>query len=234
MSLSERQSELVDTHRTIHEEKLPYVLVGGWAVSAFQTRFTADIDMVLPEDAVDDYSHLLSEKGYTKEFEADVGNVYEGRVLRYTKPVGEHSVEFDAVVDALRCRQTDAEWSYSYLREHSVVEPLEIEKGLEARVPEPSLLFALKIHSGRLADARDLLVIAAETELDSVGTHLHRGRPEALVEQIERTLERFEQESFEDSFKGVFEQGSFPTGHVEEVAESLELQLQELDASGHR
>ncbi|MDY7082745.1 MAG: hypothetical protein SXQ77_10155, partial [Halobacteria archaeon] len=67
--------------------------------------------------------------------------------------MGDHSVEFDALVGALRCRQTDAEWSYSYLEDHSVVEPLEVAGGLEARVPEPSLLFALKIHSGRLADA---------------------------------------------------------------------------------
>ncbi|MDY7082746.1 MAG: hypothetical protein SXQ77_10160, partial [Halobacteria archaeon] len=108
MSLSERQSELIDTHETIHEEGLPYILVGGWAVSAFQTRFTTDIDMVLPEDSLDDYDSILTDIGYTKEFESDVANIYEGRIVRYTKPVGENAVEFDALVGALRCRQTDA------------------------------------------------------------------------------------------------------------------------------
>lgn len=35
MSLPERQSELVDTHRAIENVELPYLLVGDWAVSAF-------------------------------------------------------------------------------------------------------------------------------------------------------------------------------------------------------
>lgn len=34
----EHQSELVDTHRAIQAEEMPYVLVGGWAVSASQAR----------------------------------------------------------------------------------------------------------------------------------------------------------------------------------------------------
>ena len=53
MSLPERQSELIDTHRAVQDADLPYVLVGGWAVSAFQTRFTTDIDTVIPDTALD-------------------------------------------------------------------------------------------------------------------------------------------------------------------------------------
>lgn len=59
MSLSERQAELVETHRAVHDADLPYVLVGGWAVSAFQTRFTTDVDMVIPETALEEYDELL-------------------------------------------------------------------------------------------------------------------------------------------------------------------------------
>ena len=63
MSLPERQSELVATHREIQAADLPYVLVGGWAVSAFQTRFTTDIDAVIPETSLDDYEALLGDRG---------------------------------------------------------------------------------------------------------------------------------------------------------------------------
>jgi hypothetical protein len=153
MSLQERQAELIDTHRAVQAEKLPYVLVGGWAISAFQTRFTTDVDMVIPETELDAYDVLLDELGYSKAFDNDVANVYEGRIVRYEKPVGDNAVEFDALVGALRCRQTDAEWSYRYLHEHSIVESLEVAEGLTARIPEPALLLALKLHSGRLADA---------------------------------------------------------------------------------
>lgn len=36
MSLQERQAELIGTHRAVQDAELSYVLVGGWAVSAFQ------------------------------------------------------------------------------------------------------------------------------------------------------------------------------------------------------
>ena len=89
MSLSERQAELVDTHRAIQDADLPYVLVGGWAVSAFQTRITVDVDMVIPESSLEDYDALLGELGYQKESDTDVSNIYEGRMVQYVKPVGE-------------------------------------------------------------------------------------------------------------------------------------------------
>ena len=225
MSLTERQSELVDTHRTIQDEELPYVLVGGWAVTAFQTRFTTDVDMVIPKASLSDYDSLLNDLGYTKQFDSDVANVYEGRIVGYEKSVGENAVEFDVLVGALRCRQTDAEWSYRYLEEHSVIESLNVAEDLTARIPEPALLFALKLHSGRVADARDLVVIGSQTEFDQIGQHIHRGKSEALKEQIERVLERLEEGGFEDSFKGVFEQEELPEGEVDTLTEFLQMQL---------
>ena len=203
MSLTERQSELVDAHRVIQDEELPYVLVGGWAVTAFQTRFTVDIDMVLPEISLDSFDGLLTNLGYIKSFDTDVANVYEGRIVRYEKMVGENAVEFDALVGALRCRQTDAEWSYRYLEEHSVIRSLNVAEDLTARIPEPALLFAIKLHSGRLADARDLVVLGSQAEFDRIEQHLHRGDPEKLEEQIEQVLGRLEKDGFEDSFKSV-------------------------------
>src|SRR6056297_761237 len=121
MSLQERQSELIETHRTVHDADLPYVLVGGWAVSAFQTRFTTDIDTVIPATALADYESILGDRGYAKTFEKDISNQYEGRMVQFMKPVGDNVVTFEALVDAMGCRQTDAEWSYRYLHQHSTV-----------------------------------------------------------------------------------------------------------------
>jgi hypothetical protein len=225
MSLPERQAELVETHRDVHDADLPYVLVGGWAVSAFQTRFTTDVDMVIPETALEDYDELLRDRGYTKEADDDVSNVYEGRMIQYEKAVGDYAVEFDALVGALRCRQTDAEWSYKYLHEHSVVESLEVAEDLPARIPEPSLLFSLKLHSGRMADARDLLVLGATAEYDRIERHLHRGDSEKLAERIESVLSVLEQDGFEDSFKGVFRQQELPGDELGELVRFLRTQL---------
>lgn len=229
MSLPERQAELVATHRAIRDAGLPYVLVGGWAVSAFQTRFTTDIDAVIPETALDDYETLLADRGYEKEFEADVSNQYEGRMVQFSKTVGDNEVTFEALVEAIRCRQTDAEWSYRYLHEHSTVASLDVADDLEGRIPEPSLLFALKLHSGRTADTRDLVVISTRADFDRIERHLHRGDPDRLDDQITAVVERLKDDGFEDSFKGVFQQEELPADAVSELVAFLTDQRAKLE-----
>lgn len=228
MSLPERQSELVETHRGIQKAGLPYVLVGGWAVSAFQTRFTTDIDIVIPATALDDYDSHLVHLGYEKQFEKDVSNHYEGQMIQYAKPVGEHEVTFEMIVDAMGCRQTDAEWSYRYLHEHSTVESIDVAEDLDGRIPEPALLFATKLHSGRTADTRDLVVLSTRTEFDRIERHVHRGDPEKLDGQIETVLGRLQQDGFEDSFKGVFRQEQLPADAIDELVSFLSDQRDEI------
>lgn len=177
---SERQHELIETHRAIQEEELPYVLIGDWAVSAFQARLTMDIDMVIPTRALNEYERVLKELGFYKELDVDVSNVYEGRMIQFEKQIGENSITFDALVGAVRCRQTDAEWSFDYLKGHSIFETLTIAPDLESRIPEPALLFAIKLHSGRTADARDLVVIGSRVVWENIEQHLHRGEPSQL------------------------------------------------------
>ncbi|WP_226022062.1 hypothetical protein [Halomicrobium salinisoli] len=228
MSLSERQSELADTHRAVQDAGLPYVLVGGWAVSAFQTRFTTDIDTVVPATSLDDYESLLGDLGYEKQFERAVSNEYEGQMIQYTKAVGENAVKFETLVDAIRCRQTDAEWSYRHLHEHSTIESLPVAEGLDGRIPEPALLFAMKLHSGRTADTRDFVVIGAQAEFDRIERHVHRGDPEKLDEQIETVLDRLQEDDFEDSFKGVFRQQELPADAVDQLVSFLSAQRNRL------
>jgi hypothetical protein len=225
MSLEERQAELVDTHRAIQGEGLSNVLVGGWAVSAFETRFTTDVDMVIPDAELDAYDTLLGGRGYTKEFDEDVANVYEGRIVQYEKAVGDYAVFATLQVGALRCRQTDAEWSYQYLHDHSVVKELAVAEELTARIPEPELLFALKLHSGRLADARDLVIGGSQVEFDRIGRHHQRGNRERLVERIEGVLEELERDGFKDSLKGVFGWSESPEDEIKDLAEFLRNQL---------
>ena len=125
---------------------------------------------------------------------------------------------------SIRCRQTDTEWSYTYLREHSIVTSLEVASGLTGRIPEPSLIFAIKLHSGRLGDIRDLLTSGTNAEYDNVSRHLDRGDPNALSDQIAAVLERLEADGFADSFKGVFKPQIVPEDGLEELIEFLRSQ----------
>ncbi|QAY21035.1 hypothetical protein SAMN06266787_12115 [Halorubrum ezzemoulense] len=228
MSLPERQSELIDTHRAVQDANLPYVLVGGWAVSAFQTRFTTDIDTVIPDTALDDYDTLLRDLGYEKQFEQDVSNEYDGRMIQYAKSVGANAVKFEALVDAMRCRQTEAEWSYRYLHEHSTIEALDVAEDLDGRIPEPALLFAMKLHSGRKADTRDLVVISVRADFSRIERHVHRGDPEKLKRQIEMVLDQLQRDGFKDSFKGVFRQEELPVDAVDDLVSFLSKQRDQL------
>lgn len=221
MSLPERQSELVDTHRAVRDTELPYVLVGSCAVSAFQTRFTADVDTVIPDTALDECDSLLRDLGYGKQFEKAASNEYDGRMVQYTKQVGDNEIKFKPLVDAMGCRQTDAEWSYRYRHEHSTVESLDVTEDLDGRIPELALLFAMKLHSGRKADTRDLVVISTRVEFDRIERHVHRGDPKKLGGQIEIVLDRLQQDGFKDSSKGVFRQETLPADAVDNLAPFL-------------
>jgi hypothetical protein len=75
-------------------------------------RFTTDIDIVIPAQAVDDYTDLLTDHGYEKTADVEQSELYEGRTIRFTKDIG-NPVRFDVMVDVLGCRQTEAEWVVS-------------------------------------------------------------------------------------------------------------------------
>ncbi|MFC6614949.1 hypothetical protein ACFQAS_08310 [Halopenitus salinus] len=229
MSLGEREDELLDTLETVNDAELPYVLVGGWAIAAFNQRFTTDVDVVIPAQAIDDYAELLADRGYEKIADVERNDLYEGRTVRFEKDIG-NPVRFDAMVDVLGCRQTAAEWSYRYLVQHSVAEELRTVRPITARIPERELLFAVKLHSGRKADSRDLVALAAGVDFDRIATHLHRGDLEKLVGRIDTVLERLTSEGFADAFKGVFEQGTTPEQDVETVVQFLDDQRRHLDA----
>lgn len=100
---------------------------------------------------------------------------------------------------------------------------------LAARIPEPALLFALKLHSGWLADARDLMVVGSNAELDRIERYIHRGSSDVLAAQIEGILGQLENVGFADSFKGVFQQGKVPVDDMDSLIEFLRTQRTELE-----
>lgn len=223
MSRGDRENALLDTLEAVIEGGLPYVLVGGWAIAAFQPRFTVDIDAVAPAEALPEYRTILTDRGYEQIADAGTSALYQGRTVRFEKDVG-NPVKFDLMLDSLGCRQTGAEWSFRYLHQHSQVVSLEAIRPITARTPEQELLFALKLHSGRRADARDLVALASGVSFPRVEKHLHRGPPEKLQAQIEIVLQCLESDGFEDAFKGVFQQGTTPDDDVEQVVSFLRAQ----------
>lgn len=227
MSLPDREQELLTTLGEINDAGLPYVLVGGWAVTAFNQRFSTDVDLVVPEEAVEEYESFLRDHDYDRTSEHDTSGIYEGRFLQYSKDVG-NPVSIELMVNALRCRQTNAEWSYRYLDQHT--QPVTVGRtvSVDTRIPERELFLAIKLHSGRFTDARDVVAAAADADFDRVERLLHRGDPDALSEQLAGISEQLADESFADAFKGEFQQQTVPEATIDRVRDFLAAQQERL------
>jgi hypothetical protein len=137
-------------------------------------------------------------------------------------------VSIELMVNALRCRQTNAEWSYRYLDQHSQPVTVGRTQSVDTRIAERDLFLAIKLHSGRFTDARDVVATAMDADFDRAETHLHRGDPELLSEQLDGISEQLADESFVDAFKGEFQQQTVPEETIERVRGFLAAQQERL------
>ncbi|SIR97078.1 Uncharacterised nucleotidyltransferase [Haladaptatus litoreus] len=64
MSFNNRSNALIELLDELNENDLQYVLVGGYAVSAFNTRFSTDLDIVVAPDNKDSFVSFLETHGF--------------------------------------------------------------------------------------------------------------------------------------------------------------------------
>lgn len=212
----DRENEIFDVLQAFADHDLDFVVVGGYAVSAFQHRFSVDADLVVPAEAVDGFVDILTSRGYEQVEDRDL-DVYGGRYLAYQKDA-ELPVTIDLLVGGLQCRQTDAAWSYEYLRDHATTTEIEgSEKAVTVDIPEKELLIAVKLHSGRLTDARDAVALATDIDPTTVETHLDRGDQEKLQQVLAQVADTISSEDFPDAFKGVFSAKDLPEENIQTI-----------------
>ena len=221
----ERENEILKTMRAFADAGLEFVVVGGYAVSGLgRHRFSVDLDVVIDERDLDAFTKILEERGFERSMErAGFDEVYGGRFVSYVKRIDGLPVTADLLVGSLVCRATGASWSYEYIKRHSMVaEVAGIELSARCRVPEKEHLIALKIHSGRRADLRDVVVLMEKVDVEKVIKHLRRGDLEKLRIQINRMLEMLRDPRLTDSLKGVFTIRRDVTGEIEKTRKALE------------
>lgn len=212
----DRENQIFETLQRLVDHELDFVVVGGYAVSAFEHRFSVDADVVMRDEDLGRFTDLLEEDGFERAASRRL-DVYDGRYLAYERD-RELPVTIDLLVNGLQCRQTDAVWSYEYLRNHSTVAEIEgSERSVEVRIPERELLVAVKLHSGRLTDARDVVALADDLDEATLERHVGRGDREKLEETLNAVAETVRDEDFEDAFKGIFQRGDLPTRRIERL-----------------
>jgi hypothetical protein len=215
----DRENEIFEVLQQFKAEGLEFVVVGGYGVSAYQHRFSVDADLVIQSDDLEEFTQVLEERGFEKDTDRDL--VYSGRYLAYVKDK-ELPVTIDLLVDELQCRQTDASWNYQYFEDHSVEKTVEgSEESVRVQVPTEELLIAVKLHSGRLTDARDVVALIEDADLEKVENHIHRGDRDKLRRVLENIEQTVSDSEFEDSFKGVFSQDTLPEQQIHRLQEFI-------------
>jgi hypothetical protein len=152
-------------------------------------------------------------------------------VIEYEKRLTtQQTIGFDLLVNGLGCRQTEAQWSFDYLYDHSHQQ--EVRGGTvttTARVIDGAVLVAAKLHSGRETDLRDVLAIAEEITLDAVTPHLRRGDEAALREQLDRGVEILESEELKHGYRSDFGASAVSEETVSTLQEYLSSQIDQLN-----
>jgi hypothetical protein len=182
MSFNNRSNALIELLKQLDESEVRYVLVGGYAVSAFNTRFSTDLDIVVAPENREVVERFLEERGFEETDSHTKDWVYDMEVIEYEKRLAPREpIGFDLLVNGVGCRQTETQWSFDYLYEH--ITEQDVSSGMTAttaRVDNGAVLVAAKLHSGRENDLRDVLAVTEEIDLDAVTPHLRRGNKEAL------------------------------------------------------
>ena len=229
MSQEDRSEALIDVLDELEQSDIGFVLIGGYAISQFETRFSTDLDLVIAPEDYDDIVAFLDKRGFERTAELEVPpdeTIYNRDIDLFERTEGlPHSVGVDVLVNGLGCRQTEAEWSFEYLREHSTTTTISGgTRSTTARAADGEILVAAKLHSDRKADLADVLAAIPGIDLDDVEAHLHRGDTDALQSQLSDAHAFIEEGGLDHRFKSMFGQASADADDIDALLEFLRQQ----------
>jgi len=202
-NFSQREKECFNFLSLIPSKK-QYVVIGGYAVTSYGfPRFSVDLDVTIPESEVPFFKKLISDSGFvfTKGKE-DL--TYSGKFERYEKNL----VSIDLLINGVKSRQTGYCYPFQYIfkdsqiRETSGWDPANKAK---ARIAKKEMLIALKIHSMRMTDKRDTIMLCYEKpNTQTIINHLKNSPKEKIIEHINELLVLLDDNNLKNSLKGVY------------------------------
>ena len=200
----ERENTIFDVLREFVDANISFIVVGGYAVSAYKHRFSVDADIVLPRKELEKCIAVLEKKKFMKTISKVLEHVYASEFIRYENKQ-KLSVSFDLLIDGIGSRATEASFSFEELMQHaSVKKIIGREKEVRCFVPSREMMVVLKLHSGRATDYRDIVAVSKELDIDVIKAMLWRGNKEQVRAHIATLFSLLEKKEFIDSFKGVF------------------------------
>ncbi|MCI0561224.1 MAG: hypothetical protein MN733_22285 [Nitrososphaera sp.] len=203
--LESREAEIIRMISILPKE---FIVIGGYATSALSThRFSVDCDIVVSTKDANELRDHLEKQGYKKVKSATgFGGMYQSEVDIYARVLQEGRVSVDLFVNGVTSRSTGASWSYAYIRDNStnaIVSGTRNSAG--AVVPTKELLIAMKIHSARDADLRDIVMLSEGVNWDSVTKHCWRGNEKVLLKLLTDIIGRVNESQFVQALRATFE-----------------------------
>src|SRR3989338_445382 len=223
--LLEREQEVMKIHNLFSDKKLDFVVVGGYAISTYKKRFSIDLDVIVEEEELDKFEKILEKEGYALHYEKEIALMYGENFKRFMKKIKNLPVDIDMLINGLVSRTTDATWRLYYIKKNSVKRKL---NNSEFLTPEKELLIAMKFHSGRLSDIRDIVALMP-CDKDKLRKHLLNGDIKKLKDSMNKKSSFLNKPQFDDSFKGIFGPFSFNEKDVQEAKNLIKEILKEKD-----
>jgi hypothetical protein len=129
---------------------------------------------------------------------------YSGRFERYEKDV----ISIDLLINGITSRQTGYCYPFQHLYKNSQIRETigwDPTNKAKARIAKKEMLLALKIHSMRMADKRDIITLCYEKpDPPSIVAHLRNSPREKINEHIDELLALLNDKNLKDSLKGVY------------------------------
>jgi len=191
------------------ENKLNFVVVGDYGVSAFKHRFSVDVDLVIKKQALHKFEEILKNNKFEKIISKKLDNIYSSEFVRYTKKQ-ELPVSIDLLIGGVASRKTGAVFSFELIAKYSKKRKIiGIEKEVTPKVASREMLIITKLHSGRLTDFRDVAALCKNCNHELIKKIIYRGNIRVLTEHIKIFMGLLSNNGFIDSFKGVFVEKKF-------------------------
>lgn len=206
--LVKRENIIFETLQEFLNRDLHFVLVGGYAVSAYKHRFSIDADLIIKKEDVKTFEEILKKK-FFKTISKELDHVYASEYIRFE--TGEKpAASIDILINGIGSRTTQASFSIEKIEKYSKKRKvIGTEKEITALVPNREVLIALKLHSGRLTDFRDIVALCQNIDIELVMEFLKVGDRKILNQNIEKLLSLIEEKDFVNSFKGVFQEKQY-------------------------
>jgi len=221
--LLEREQEIMKILSLFLDKNLDFIVAGGYAISTYKKRFSMDLDVVLKDEDLEKFVKILEKEGYVLHYEKEISLMYGENFKRFMKKMKGLPVDIDLLINGMASRTTNAAWGLEYIKRNSMKRKL---NNSEFLTPEKELLIAMKFHSGRLSDIRDIVALMP-CDKDKIRKHLLNGDIKKLKDSIKKQASFLGKPQFNDSFKGIFGPFSYNEKDVQEAKELIKELLKE-------